>query len=218
MAEGLRIRDIDEAMLMAWVATDCARPEGFRRADIEVHDSEFPVIQCTPFLTAHELGERVRDAKAFIMIVFASGASPERLTPIIKAKVEAGCAVIFLSDNMGEENAPYRNKYEAGQASQEAGAVLLQKANVRHTHEVRAFAKGLLEQGITGKELAEVVRNQYAWQEGETPTIRPVPGARPEVREGDPRIEAANEEFRERLQGVQLSPEAIGFAMWTWGG
>jgi len=137
------------------------------KAEVENSDKSTPFLMCDPFIEADDFLSRTKHAKAIIVVAFASGAMPDRLVPAIKQRIEQGIPVFVLSNNPRDDSGILSVKYEAGSGAYYAGAIGLQKVNVKNHLEVKDTIRRALKKGLTGQELAKEIEQSYAYKEGE---------------------------------------------------
>lgn len=142
--------------------------KGFAKAETEVPDPRVPSVMCTPLLTEGQFLKLTAEAKAIIVVAYASGAMPDRLAPAIKQRIQEGIPVMVLSNNPGDQAGIIKFDYAAGKEAYDAGAVPLEKVNINQQGEVMAAIIEALNQGLRGQALAEAIRQRYAYGEGET--------------------------------------------------
>ena len=174
----------------------------------ENNEPRIGVLRCTPSLTPEQLSNHTEGMDVVVLIAFATGTTPDRLAPIIKKRIEEGVPVILLTDNPADPAGPSRLAYSAGQSALEAGAILLQKANVNHTEEVIKTVQEAFREGLCGTELSEHIQEIYSYQEGEK-----APSSDWSRRET---IEWQRQHTRNALKRMGLSGEQLEEAMKEW--
>lgn len=122
-------------------ATNDAREEGLKIIDIEDDNLERPIIMALPWLSPEEFDERTKDAKAITLVVFASGCSPDRLSEVIERKALSGVPVFLVSDNPADKAGIKKITYGAQMGALNAGAIPIQKVNVRELEILKAYIK-----------------------------------------------------------------------------
>ncbi|MFH1218245.1 MAG: hypothetical protein V1679_00170 [Candidatus Peregrinibacteria bacterium] len=161
----LRLRPFNEVVALTYKDVDDARPDGLKFRDIEDYNPEFPIIMATPRLSTTAFAVRALRAKAVVFVVFASGATPTRFAPVIKACIDRGVPVFLVSDNMGDNHGILEaGRYGTTSGSLEAGAVPIETVNVNNLAEIKTYIKLLSGAGKTGTELAELVGERFSYR------------------------------------------------------
>jgi hypothetical protein len=135
--------------------------------EVELSTPDIAVFQCDPFLKPEEILEYSKDAKAIVLVTFASGAMPDRLAPAIEQRLREGVAVVLLSDNAGDGHGILKMVYAAGERIYEAGAVPLEKVNIMNHTEVKAAIQVAIDEGLSGRALAQKIGEMYSYKPGE---------------------------------------------------
>ena len=134
----------------------------------ENSEGEYSVVSCSPALTSSHIDPSTQGMDEVVIIGYANCIVPSHLAPVIKQRTDEGVAVFILSNNPADEAGPARLKYDAGSDSVQAGAVLLQKVNIKHLNQVLAQINWALHIGLRGGELSEYIQSLFMYQEGET--------------------------------------------------
>lgn len=109
-----------------------------------------------------------KGAEAIVFIVSASGAIGERFGPGVEKKVSEGVPVFLVSSNSGDQHGILRaDTYGASEPVLNAGATPIGKYNVEDIELLIEIISRYLDQGLKGKELAEAVKNETSYKEGE---------------------------------------------------
>lgn len=125
------------------------------------------VAYCYPGFTPEKLDNSTQGEKCIVIIGYASGIVPNDFAPVVEKRIKEGAAVFIISNNRGDEHGATAVKYDAGQAVLEAGAVLLQKANIRHLDQVLDEIRQAQSMGLSGVELAKYMQTIFCYGKDE---------------------------------------------------
>jgi len=124
-------------------------------------------LQCTPLLNDGATTESFfgllegSEAKALVIIGYASGSIPRILNPYITKTVERGVPAFVLSDNKANDTGPQEIKYIGQKESVESGATILKDVNINHIVDVAVSIQGAIDEGMSGTELTQAVIEKY---------------------------------------------------------
>ena len=156
------------------IARERARDEQIRRelgiptkSEVESSDPLLPTLMCDPFINSADFLAKTEQAPAILLVAFATGAMPDRLVPAIQQRLQQGIPVFVLSNNPADPSGIMRVIYAAGSGAYKAGAVGLQKVNVKDHVEVKAAILVALASGLRGQALSGEIEQRFAYQEGE---------------------------------------------------
>lgn len=176
---------------------------------IEIQDRFVLIIRLNPTVTPERLDLATQDAEAVVLVVFASGALPDCLTPVIQRKISLGVPVFLLSNNPGDNHGIlHPGRYAAGIGALEAGAIPLEKVNVNQAVDVEHAISQALDAGMKGAELAAHIQKQFAYGPDEEK-----PKAEWETPEG---IAAQRERMRQTFRRQKMSPDEIEKELHRW--
>jgi hypothetical protein len=168
-------------------------------------------IEVAPGMSPQILEKITAGSDAVVLIVYATGTSPESLNGVIKQRTEKGIPVFLVSKNPGDAHGILKITYGPQQESKEAGAIALEKVNVNNLYDVimpaiqDEFAKGK-----RGAGLGEAIREKFSYKDDES---KPVPSWQ------DP-VKFAQEEllYRQTLKRTGVKEEEIEEIIKKWKG
>jgi len=144
-----------------------ARPKGLGFRDIEDPEYEHPIIMCRPTLTSGIFALRTQYAKTVVLVNYATGTTPDVLTPIIERLVENEVPVFLVADCPSDKaGITTPRKYGAAIPAIEAGAIPIEKVNVRDVRLVNEAVKDWSDR-LSGRELGGYIGKMFAYQDGE---------------------------------------------------
>lgn len=105
------------------------------------------------------------DPKAFILLAYATGGTPETFNPHIRELTEKGIPVFLLSNNPGLETGIQKLAYEPQLKAVEAGATPLRDVNINRMLEVVNTIQQQIKEGLTGDKLKAAIVAKYGTPE-----------------------------------------------------
>ena len=208
-AKKLQIRPLEEALPLAQKAIDEARPEGLKICDIESDDPVIPVTMALPWRGSEDVAKKIQDTtEALIFVTHASGAHGDRFTPALSEIISSGIPVFLVSDNPGDDHGILRVQYAAGARSFQAGAIAIEKINVRDIALLKQEIYEALALGKRRNELAQHIQELFSYGENEEP-----PKPEWELPEGIAAVRAGTERVLRRA-GMDEEEIAAYLAQW----
>ena len=108
---------------------------------------------------------------ALILIGPALGGIATNLIPTVQKITDSGVAVFVLTDNPGAGHGVLRIVDQPQVNAIAAGATYLEKANILDEAAVRAAIELAVAEGLRGADLAQRVKSQFAYGEGEAKPV-----------------------------------------------
>lgn len=110
----------------------------------------------------------MKEIKAMVLVTYATGTTPETLNGAIQEVTQKGIPVFLLSSNSGDPAGILNDtNYEPQAQSKKAGAIALQKVNIKHIQQVLDAIQAEIDAKKKGPELGEAIRTKYAYAPGE---------------------------------------------------
>jgi len=129
--------------------------------------AKISLITATPFLTSEKFNSLTEKQDAVVFIVFASGASPDRLNSIIEKRIKEDIPVFLVSNNPGDKNGILRIVYTLQFNSLKAGAIPIEKVNINNIDRILAEIQKQFSLGKKGKELGEAIKEVFSYKKNE---------------------------------------------------
>ena len=123
------------------------------------------IVRATPLLTLEQMEAMTKNVEAIVIITFATGTVPDRLGPIVQAKVEAGVPVFLVSNNPGDDVGILRDKYLPQANFRDAGAIRIESVNINRIEEVFAAIQEEAAKGKRGGQLGAAVEQRFLREE-----------------------------------------------------
>lgn len=172
--------------------------------------AKIPQVEVTPFTTPEQFEMLTDNSDAIIMIVFATGTSPERLNDVIKKRTSEGTPVFFVSKNPGDNHGILKITYGTQEKAKEAGAISLEKVNVNNLDLIISAIQVEFKKGKRGTELGEIIREKFSYKRDEP---------RPIAAWEDPaKIDEMEKLYRHTLKRENISAEEIEEIIKKWRG
>lgn len=141
--------------------------------DLEVQETHkspaSPGIGIIPGMAPEILKQLSKQFHALILHGNALGGLPTYLQTAVKEITDFGVAVFILSDNVGAGHGVIRIVDQPQVDAIANGVTYLEKANISHDHEVREAITSAVQEGLRGSDLANHVKAQFAYRDGEMP-------------------------------------------------
>lgn len=172
--------------------------------------AKIALLRVAPGMSPEQLEEFTRNSDAVILVVYATGTSPESLNSAIKKRTEEGIPVFLVSNNPGDIYGIVKIIYEPQVKSKDAGAIPLEKVNINNIDTINAAIEEEFSKGKSGAELGEAIREKFAYREDES---RPIPAWEDPVE-----INKQESLYRQTLKKQGLSEEQIETILKDWRG
>lgn len=113
------------------------------------------VVKAEPTLTPELFQHFTHGAESIIITSFANGTVPNRLSAVIKLKVDSGIPVFLISNNSGDNHGIERLKYQVQVDIAQAGAIALKKVNINN---IESVIRAIQEETVLGKKGSDLER------------------------------------------------------------
>lgn len=186
------------------------KPDSYKNTIEFTPEVKVSQIFINPGMTPNQLEEFTANSNAVVLIVYATGASPESLNEVIKNRTDEGIPVFLVSNNPGDNHGILKITYGTQEKSKNSGAFALEKVNVNNLEVINAVIEQKYKEGKRGAELGRAVQEEFLYKDNES---RPIPSWE------DP-IQIAEQEriYRQTLKRQGSKPEEIEKIIKEWRG
>lgn len=133
-------------------------------------EQDISIVMVTPGMNPESLTELAsrKEIKAIVLVAYATGTTPQTLNEAIQEVTRKGIPVFLLSNNPADPAGILNDiSYMTQAKSKEAGAIALQKVNIKHIQQVLDAIQAEIDTKKKGAELGEAIRVKYAYVPGE---------------------------------------------------